>query len=85
MDKVDVPFLKILRNPFKGSIDGTFEKDLANTYFFSFVLHTGSNTLEKIYAQCHDPDDKINYVNSPDESIYLKQYISFTEELPNTR
>ena len=77
LDKVDVPFLKILRNPFKGSIDGTFEKDLANTYFFSFVLHTGSNTLEKIYAQCHDPDDKINYVNSPDESIYLKQYISF--------
>ena len=77
LDKVDVPFLKILRNPFKGSIDGTFEKDLANTYFFSFVLHAGSNTLEKIYSQCHDPDDKINYVNSTDENTYLKQYISF--------
>ena len=31
-------FLKILRNPFKGSIDGTFEKDLANTYFISFQV-----------------------------------------------
>lgn len=77
LDKIDVPFLKILRNPFKGSIDGTFEKELANTYFISFVLHTGTNTLEKIYAQCHDPEDKINYVNSPDETTYLKQYITF--------
>ena len=77
LDKIDVPFLKILRNPFKGSVDGTFEKELANTYFISFVLHTGANTLEKIYAQCHDPEDKINYVNSPDETTYLKQYITF--------
>lgn len=77
LDKIDVPFLKILRNPFKGSVDGTFEKELANTYFISFVLHTGTNTLEKIYAQCHDPEDKINYVNSPDETTYLKQYITF--------
>lgn len=77
LDKVDVPFLKILRNPFKGSVDGTFEKDLADTYFISFVLHTGTNTLEKLYAQCHDPEDKINYVNSLTESDYIKQYLYF--------
>ena len=77
LDKIDVPFIKVLRNPFKGSLNGTFEKDLANTYFISFVLYTGNNTLEKIYAECHDPTDQINYVNSTDESIYLKQYITF--------
>lgn len=77
LDKVDVPFLKILRNPFKGSVDGTFEKDLADTYFISFILHTGTNTLEKLYAQCHDPEDKINYVNSLTESDYIKQYLYF--------
>jgi len=77
LDKIDVPFIKILRNPFKGSVDGTFETNLSNTYFISFVLHTGTNTLEKLYAQCHDPDDKINYVNSLEESDYIKQYISF--------
>lgn len=85
LDKIDVPFLKILRNPFKGSLDGTFEKDLANTYFITFVLHTGTNTLEKLYAQCHDPDDKINYVNSLNETDYLKQYVSFNLKMIGKR
>lgn len=78
LDKLDISYLKVMRNPFMGSHNGTFDKDQANTYFIQFIVHTGTNTLNKIYLQAHDPDESKNYVNSNVLDEYNKQYILFT-------
>ena len=55
--------MNIYRNPYKGFENGSFDQESADTYYVSFVVYTGENTLNKIYQQCHDPDGN-NYVNS---------------------
>lgn len=77
LDKLDISFIRITRNPYRGSKTGTFDRDLANTYFINFIVYTGQNTLNKMYAMSHDEDNTKNYVNAEALSDYLKQYISF--------
>lgn len=78
LDKLDVSTISITRNPYMGARDGNFDKDASNTYYVRFIAYTGSNTLNKIYQQCHETDNRYNYVNSRDEDDYNKQYITFS-------
>ena len=81
LDKLDISFLRVLRNPFKGSMTGTFDKDMANTYYLSFTVYTGENTINKILEQANTLDVSKRYVNSDDIDEYLKQYVLFDIEI----
>lgn len=77
LDKVDISFIRIERNPYRGSINGSFDKNLKNTYFVSFIVYTGENTLNKLAEQMNNEDITKNYVNSSILSDYNKQYLTF--------
>lgn len=77
LDKLDISFLRITRNPYRGSKTGTFDRNLSNTYFINFIVYTGQNTLNKMYALSHNTDNTKNYVNAELLSEYMKQYITF--------
>lgn len=79
LDKIDISYLRVQRNPYRGVTDGTFNEDISNTYYLSFIVYTGENTLNKIYSQCHS--DTENYVNSEITDDYNKQYIVFNIEM----
>lgn len=81
LDKLDISFLRVLRNPFKGSMTGTFDKEMANTYYLSFTVYTGENTINKILEQANTLDVSKRYVNSDDIDEYLKQYVLFDIEI----
>ena len=49
LDKLDISILKVVRNPYKGTISGSFDKNLSNKIFLSFLVYTGQNTLNKLY------------------------------------
>lgn len=80
LDKCDISFMNIYRNPYKGFENGSFDKEAADTYYVSFVVYTGENTLNKIYQQCHDPDGN-NYVNSQILEEYNKQYLKLNVKM----
>lgn len=80
LDKVDISYLKIMRNPFKGRNNGSFDKNMGNTYYIQFVVYTGENTLLKLYEQAHMTDGN-NYVNSENLENYYKQYLRFNIKL----
>lgn len=73
LDKCDISYINIYRNPYKGYENGSFDKTAADTYYLTFVVYTGENTLNKIYEQCHSTDT--NYVNSQILDYYNKQYL----------
>lgn len=77
LDKVDISFIRIERNPYRGSKNGSFDKNLKNTYFVSFIVYTGENTLNKLAEQVNNSDPSKNYVNSSVLSDYDKQYLTF--------
>ena len=77
LDKLDITNFRVIRNPYKGSVSGVFNKDISNTIFMNFIVYTGPNTLNKMYAQSHANNRLSNYVNSNDEDIYNKQYVTF--------
>lgn len=77
LDKLDITYIRVVRNPFKGSVNGAFDKNEANKYYVNFIVHTGENTLNKLYLQAHDPDFTKNYVNSMDADVYANQYVTF--------
>ena len=81
LDKLDISYLKIDRNPFRGNINGMFKQDEANTYYISFIVYTGTNTLNKIYDQARNNEPTLNYVNSSIKEIYDKQFLLFDIEL----
>lgn len=80
LDKCDISYINIYRNPYKGFENGNFDKDAADTYYLTFVVYTGENTLNKIYEQCHNADGK-NYVNSQILDDYNKQYLRLNMKL----
>ena len=80
LDKCDISFMNIYRNPYKGFENGSFDQESADTYYVSFVVYTGENTLNKIYQQCHDPDGN-NYVNSKILEEYNKQYLKINVKM----
>ena len=80
LDKCDISFINIYRNPYKGFENGSFDQESADTYYVSFVVYTGENTLNKIYQQCHDPDGN-NYVNSKILEEYNKQYLKINVKM----
>lgn len=80
LDKCDISFMNIYRNPYKGFENGSFDKEAADTYYVSFVVYTGENTLNKIYQQCHDPDGN-NCVNSQILEEYNKQYLKLNVKM----
>lgn len=80
LDKCDISYLNIYRNPYKGNENGTFDKEEADTYYVTFVVYTGENTLNKIYEQCHNADGN-NYVNSTILDEYNKQYLKLNVKL----
>ena len=73
MDKIDISFMKIYRNPFKGHNDGSFDKTVGDTYFIQFLVYTGQNTISKLYEQYLNSD----YINSQIIDDYNKQYLKF--------
>ena len=77
LDKLDISFIRITRNPYRGSKTGTFDRDLSNTYFINFIVYTGQNTLNKMYAMSHNVDNTKNYVNAETLTDYMKQYVTF--------
>lgn len=77
LDKLDISFIRVERNPYRGSTNGSFDKDLKNTYFVSFIVYTGENTLNKLSEQMNNTDVTKNYVNSTLLSEYSKQYLTF--------
>ncbi|MDE7099898.1 MAG: hypothetical protein K2N99_01585, partial [Malacoplasma sp.] len=77
LDKLDIAFLRIQRNPFRGSLTGSFDKNQKNTYYLSFICYVGTNTLNKLYIQSHSDETNGNYVNSPSIDLYKKQYVTF--------
>lgn len=74
LDKLDISYVKILRNPYKGYEDGTFDSTVANTYYITFIVYTGENTLNKMYDQSHAAAGS-NYVNAATLDLYNKQYM----------
>ena len=81
LDKLDIAFLRIERNPFRGYNNGSFDKDAKDTYFVSFIVYTGENTLLKMYEDSHNEDNTLNYVNSESLDDYKKQYLTFEVSL----
>lgn len=81
LDKLDIAFLHIERNPFRGNNNGTFDKDAKNTYYISFIVYTGENTLYKMYEDSHNIDNTLNYVNSSSLDDYKRQYLTFEVSL----
>lgn len=81
LDKIDIPYIRIQRNPFRGVTDGTYNEDIANTYYITFLVYTGENTLNKIYAQYKQDNSPIN---SDDLTLYNSQYLVFNLELEGT-
>ena len=77
LDKLDISFLKIIRNPFRGSTNGSFDKNIANQYVVQFVVYTGKNTINKLIQQANAPDYRERYVNAVDKDLYFKQYVTF--------
>ena len=77
LDKLDISILKVIRNPYKGSVSGTFDNDVANKIFLSFIVYTGQNTLNKLYTQSHSKTRATNYVNNSNVDDYKKQYVTF--------
>lgn len=77
LDKLDITYFRIVRNPFKGSVSGSFDKNAANTIYMTFIVYTGKNTLNKLYLQSHSSSDDTNYVNNSSEDLYKKQYVTF--------
>lgn len=77
LDKLDITYFRIIRNPFKGSISGSFDKNAANTIYMTFIVFTGKNTLNKLYLQSHSSSPDTNYVNNNSEDLYKKQYVTF--------
>lgn len=75
LDKLDISFVKIQRNPYKKGILTTPASDPANTYYITFIVYTGENTLNKLYSQ------KDTYLNSASLEFYEKQYIKFHVKL----
>jgi len=84
LDKLDISILKVVRNPYKGTISGSFDKTLSNKIFLSFLVYTGQNTLNKLYTQSHNPSISLNYVNNTNEDIYKKQYVTFEVGMEGT-
>lgn len=77
LDKLDITYLRVIRNPFKGSVSGTFNKEVSDKIFLTFIVYTGTNTLNKLYSQSHNRNRSANYVNSTNEDLYNKQYVTF--------
>lgn len=80
LDKCDISYINIYRNPYKGYENGTFDKTSADTYYVSFVVYTGENTLNKVYDQCHNSEGA-NYVNSQILDDYNKQYLKINMKM----
>lgn len=81
LDKLDISLMRVLRNPFKGALTGSFDKNEANTYYVVFTVYTGQNTINKILEQAYNPDVTKQYVNSDVPEEYNKQYVLFDVEL----
>jgi hypothetical protein len=77
LDKLDIQNVKIIRNPYRGSSNGSFDPSLVNQYVIQFIVYTGENTILKLLDQINNSDNTKNYVNSTVESEYLKQYVTF--------
>lgn len=80
LDKCDISYIKVYRNPYKGFENGTFDKTASDTYYVSFIVYTGDNTLNKVYEQCHDVEGT-NYVNSQILDDYNKQYLKLNVKM----
>lgn len=84
LDKLDIPFLKVLRRPYKNENSKAWgESNSTNKYVVQFIVYTGENTLNKMYAQSHNSDSSLNYVNARTEKEYMKQYVTFELSLLN--
>lgn len=71
LDKLDISYVKVQRNPYKTGILSTPESDPANTYYITFIVYTGENTLTKLSNQVG------TYVNSEILTDYENQYVKF--------
>lgn len=78
LDKIDIPYIGVQRNPYRGVTDGSFNEDIANNYYITFVVYTGENTLNKMYLQYQEQNSPIN---SDDSDNYNKQYITFNIDI----
>ena len=70
LDKIDISFIRVERNPFKQGVFDIGKANPADTYFISFVVYTGENTLRKLAMQD-------SYINAENLDDYEKQYIKF--------
>ena len=80
LDKCDISFLNVYRNPYKGHQNGTFDQESSDTYYINFVVYTGENTLNKMYQQSHNADGN-NYVNAQILDEYNKQYLKLNVKM----
>lgn len=80
LDKCDISYIRVYRNPYKGFENGTFDKEVSDTYYVTFIVYTGDNTLNKIYEQCHNTEGN-NYVNSQILDDYNKQYLKLNVKM----
>lgn len=80
LDKCDISYIRVYRNPYKGSENGTFDKDAADTYYVNFVVYTGENTLNKLYEQMNSTTGE-NYVNSQILDDYNRQYLKLNVKM----
>ena len=81
LDKADIQYIRVQRNPYRGVTDGSYNEDISNSYYITFLVYTGENTLNKMYLQYKQENSPIN---SDDFDNYNKQYMIFNIEMIGT-